>query len=79
MLRLVGFAWAVVAVAYLAAASGEWLGWQGWLRFAAVVTVFSLVLSILGMWESVVGVVVDLVLLAVLLWRIETAPDPKGG
>jgi hypothetical protein len=79
MLRLVGFAWAVVAVAYLAAASGEWLGWQGWLRFAAVVTVFSLVLSIVGMWESVIGVVVDLVLLALLMWRMEATPHQKEG
>ena len=67
VLRLVGIAWAVVAVAYVAAASGEWLGWQGWVRFVAGVTVFSLVLSIAGLWESIFGVAIDMILLALIV------------
>ncbi len=66
LLRLVGIAWAVVAVAYVAAAIGEWLGWRAWWQFVAVVTVFSLGLSILGLWEAWVGVVIDLTILAIL-------------
>lgn len=72
VLRLAGIAWAVVAVAYVAAASGEWLGWRGWVRFVAVVTVFSLVLSIIGLWESAFGVAIDVVVLALI------AGTPQG-
>lgn len=65
-LRLVGTAWAVVAVAYVAAAIGEWSGWGGWVRFVAVVTVSSLLLSVLGLWAAWIGVLVDLGILAAI-------------
>ncbi len=75
MLRLVGVAWAVVAVAYMAAATGEWLGWRGWLRFAAGVTVFSLVLSLIALWGAWIGVVIDVVILATAGWWLRAHPD----
>jgi hypothetical protein len=66
VLRVVGIAWAVVAVAYVAAAAGEWLGWQGWWRFVLGVTVFSVVLTALGLWESWVGLLLNVVILATI-------------
>ena len=64
-LRIVGLAWAVVAVAYVAAAAGEWLGWRGWWRFVVGVTVFSLVLTVVGLWEAWVGVTINMIILCV--------------
>lgn len=69
-LRLAGTAWAVVAVAYVAAAAGEWLGWRRWWTFVVGVTVFSLILALIALWESWIGVVVDVGILAVW-WTTE--------
>jgi hypothetical protein len=75
VLRLVAIAWAVVAVAYVAAATGEWLGWRAWWQFVAVVTVFSLALSVIGLWESWVGVVIDVTILAIIASWMRRAAD----
>jgi hypothetical protein len=77
-LRVAGIAWAVVAVAYVAAAAGEWLGWRGWWQFAVGVTVFSMVLTIIGLWESWIGVIINLVILGVW-WRAEHPDNLLGG
>ena len=78
VLRVVGIAWAVVAVAYVAAAAGEWLGWQGWWRFVAGVTVFSLVLTVLGLWESWVGLLLNLIILGIVgTWMVRGGPGAR--
>ncbi len=62
-LRIAGIAWAVVAVAYVTAAAGEWVGWQGWWRFVVGVTVFSLALTIIALWDSAIGVAINVAIL----------------
>lgn len=75
-LRIAGIAWAVVAVAYVTAAAGEWLGWRGWWQFVVGVTVFSLVLTVIGLWVSWIGVAINLLILAI--WWLEGHTDGAG-
>ena len=65
LLRLAGLIWALVAVAFLYAGAVAWLRRPGWPRLLAVVSAVSLVLCLLALWAAVVGVVIDVALLAV--------------
>ena len=65
LLRLAGLVWALVAVAFLYAGAITWLRRPEWPRVLAIVSVVSLALCVLALWAAVVGVVIDVALLAV--------------
>jgi hypothetical protein len=66
-LRLLALLWAIAAVGYLVVAIATSAGWP-WARTALIgVTVFSLLLSLAALWVAVVGVVIDVALLAVAI------------
>ena len=65
LLRLAGLVWALVAAAFLYAGAVAWLRRPEWPRVLAVVSVVSLALCVIALWASVVGVVIDVALLAV--------------
>ena len=65
LLRAVGVVWALVATTFLFAAAITWMCRPEWSRVLAAVSTLSLVLVVIALWSSVVGVVIDLALLAV--------------
>ena len=65
LLRLAGVVWALVAVAFLYAGAVAWLRRPEWPRVLAVVSLVSLALCVLALWAAVIGVVIDVALLAV--------------
>ena len=66
-LRLLAVLWAIAAVAYLVVAIATSAGLP-WARPALIaVTMFSLLLSMAALWVSVVGVVIDVALLAIAI------------
>lgn len=65
LLRLTGLMWALAAAAFLYAAAVTWLRSPDWPRVLAIVSVVSLVLCVIALWAAVVGVVIDVALLAV--------------
>ena len=62
VLRTVGIAWAVMAVAFVLAAALIWRGHSRWATVLGYTTGASLILTILGLIPAVVGVVVNLAL-----------------
>ncbi len=67
-LRAFGVLWAVMALAFLGTAAVIWVGRTHWPQLLWWVSIASLLLVVIALWASVVGVVVDLALLAVS-WR----------
>jgi hypothetical protein len=64
VLQLLGVAWALLAAAFVIAAVVTWTGATAWPRVLAPVALASLTLVVLALWASVIGVVIDLALLA---------------
>jgi hypothetical protein len=79
VLRPLGVAWAIVAGLYLGAALGFWVGARWRVAMLVVATVPSLLLSVIALWASWIGVVIDVALLGVAVWlstRKEQVSDP---
>jgi hypothetical protein len=70
-LRALGVLWAVLALAFVVTAVFIWAGRAEWPVLLWWAGLFSLVVVIIALWASVIGVVVDLALLAVA-WRAGT-------
>jgi hypothetical protein len=64
---VLGFAWLVVTIAYAVAAYGMLADQAWWRSGLAAVTVFSLVLTILGWKSTIVGTAFNVVILIALL------------
>jgi hypothetical protein len=67
LLRAVGVVWALVGTAFVFVAAITWMGRPGWPRSLAAVSALSLIVVVIALWSSVVGVVIDVALLAVAL------------
>jgi hypothetical protein len=65
LLRAVGVVWALVGAGFVFAAAITWMRRPGWPRVLAAVSALSLVVVVIALWSSVVGVVIDVALLAV--------------
>jgi hypothetical protein len=65
-IRMLGLIWLALAVGFVLAALGSWLGFGGWVRAAAVLAIVSLALSVLGWPEAKIGVPVNLAILGAL-------------
>ena len=70
LLRSFGVVWALVGAAFVVAAAVAWLRHPVWPRGLAAVSGGSLVVLTVALWASVIGVVIDLALLA-LAWRAD--------
>ena len=66
-IRVMGVLWLLAALAFIAAAGGAAFNSPWWMRGALVVTCVSLAMTIVEWPEARIGVVVNLVILAVLL------------
>ena len=79
VLRPIGVAWAIVAGLYVGAALGFWVGARWRVAILVVATVPSLLLSVIALWASWIGVMIDVALLGVAVWlstRKEQVSDP---
>ena len=65
LLRAVCIVWALVGAGFLFAATITWMHRPEWPRVLAAVSALSLVVVVIALWSSVVGVVIDVALLAV--------------
>ena len=65
-LRVLGVAWAAVAVAYALVAASMWAGRRGWPQQLGWTTLASLGLAVVSLWASVIGVVIDIALLVIV-------------
>jgi hypothetical protein len=65
LLRAVGVVWALVGAAFVFAAAITWMRRPEWPHVLAAVSALSLVVVVIALWSSVVGVVIDVALLAV--------------
>jgi hypothetical protein len=63
--RALGVLWAAMAAAFLATAACIWAGRSLWPRLLWWVSLASLLLVLVALWASVVGVFVDVALLAI--------------
>ena len=85
MLRTLAVIWAAVAVLVIAAAVTIWRQTNRWPQVLFAVTLVSLVLTVLSLWSAIVGVAVNIALLAIavlaMTQRIVTQPrtSDKGG
>lgn len=64
---VLGFAWLAATLAYAVAAYGMFADLDWWRTGVGAVTVFSLVLTILGWKDTIVGTAFNVALLAILL------------
>jgi hypothetical protein len=67
LLRVVGVVWALVGAAFVFAAAVMWMRRPEWPRVLAEVSALSLIVVVIALWSSVVGVVIDVALLAVAI------------
>jgi hypothetical protein len=67
LLRAFGVIWALLGIAFIAAAVVTWMHRPEWPRVLAAVSVASLVVVSVALWASVIGVVVDAALLGLAL------------
>lgn len=78
LLRALGVAWALAALGYFVVAAAYWIGASRRRTLLVAVTIPSLVLSVIAVWASVIGVVIDVLLLTVAWWtrgpRVEPLP-----
>jgi hypothetical protein len=65
LLRPAGIVWALAGAAFVSAAVIAWMRRPEWPRVVAVVSALSLAVVVIALWASVVGVVIDVALLAV--------------
>ena len=65
LLRAVGVVWALVGAAFVVAAAISGMRRPAWPRVLAAASALSLVVVVIALWSSVVGVVIDVALLAV--------------
>lgn len=65
LLRAVGVVWVLAGAAFLFAAATTWMRRPAWPRVLAAASAFSLVVVVIALWSSVVGVVIDIALLAI--------------
>ena len=65
LLRAVGVVGALIGAAFVFAAAITWLRRPQWPHVLAAVSAVSLVVVVVALWSSIVGVVIDVVLLAV--------------
>jgi hypothetical protein len=72
VLRLLGVAWAVGVALFLISARALWVGSSRRVGLLLLATVYSLILSVLALWASVVGVVIDVALL-IVAWRLSVS------
>ena len=66
--RIEGLLWIVGAIGFVIAGIGLWMVTPWWFTLLVAVTLYSLVLCILGWPDSQYGVYINLVILAVLLF-----------
>lgn len=64
VLRAIGVVWALVGAAFVLAAAIAWMRRPEWPRVLARVAAVSLAVILVALWASVVGVVIDVALLA---------------
>ena len=64
LLRAMGVVWALVGAGFLIAAAITWMRRPEWPRVLAGVAAVSLLVVLVALWASVVGVVIDVALLA---------------
>lgn len=67
-IRVVGVLWLLTGAAFVVAAVGVWRDAAWWLPVTASVAVVSLAISILGLPEARIGVVIEVLLLSALLF-----------
>ncbi|HEX8105160.1 MAG TPA: nitroreductase/quinone reductase family protein [Solirubrobacteraceae bacterium] len=72
LLRAFAVAWAVLAAAYVATAFVVWCGDRRWPRALAAVSSTSLVLVAVALWASVAGLVIDVVLLGIAVFAVNS-------
>ncbi len=77
-LRALGVVWAVLAVAFAGAAVLTWAGRPAWPTVLWWVALASLALVVVALWSSVIGVLIDLLLLAVA-WRAGGVARQRAG
>jgi hypothetical protein len=68
LLRTLGVAWAVEGAAFLLTAWAYWIALPRRRALLAFVAFMSLLLSVAAVWQSIVGVVINVVLLVVAGW-----------
>ena len=64
VLRAMGVVWALVGAAFLLTAAITWMRRPEWPRVLAAVAAASLLVTLVALWASMVGVVIDVALLA---------------
>ena len=67
LLRALGVVWALLGAAFVFAAAVTWMRRPEWPRVLAGVSVVSLLVVVIAVWSSIVGVVIDVALLALAL------------
>ena len=67
LLRAFGVLWAVLGAAFVLTAVAVWTRRQSWPDLLALVAAASLALVVVALWASVVGLIVDVVLVAVAI------------
>ena len=67
LLRAIGVVWALVGAAFVVAAAVTWMRRPEWPRVLAAVSAISLAVVVIALWASIVGVVIDIALLALAL------------
>jgi hypothetical protein len=65
LLRAVGVVWALVGAGFVFTAAITGMRRPGWPRVLAAVSALSLVVVVIALWSSVIGVVIDVVVLTV--------------
>lgn len=67
-MRVFGVLWAVAAIGFVAAAGGLFIDWEHWPLLVGAVAVFSLTLTILDYTVAYAGIVVNLGILAAVIY-----------
>jgi len=67
-IRIVGLLWIAGVIGFVIAGIGLWMVTPWWFTFLVTVTLYSLVLCILGWPDSQFGVYINLIILGVLLF-----------
>ena len=76
-LRAVGVLWGVMALAFLITAAFIWAGRPPWPRLLWWVSLASLMVVLIALWASIVGVFIDIALLAIA-WRARLVRAPRA-
>ncbi len=80
LLRAFGVIWALLGIAFIAAACVTWMRRPAWPRVLAIISLASLVVVSVALWSSVAGVVIDVALigLAARAGAASRAAPPYG-